>query len=69
MSERVVSKVSDPAVKNYWEKEFAKFPERLLPEIISPVLNKIGSYLTNRPLLIYALRLLTRPKSNLDYLQ
>ena len=47
---QIVKRVSDPVVRHYWEKEFAEYPARLLPEIISPVQNKIGAYLTNRPL-------------------
>jgi len=47
---RIIRQVRDPLVRHYWEKEFASFPERLLPEIVSPVQNKIGAYLANRPL-------------------
>lgn len=46
----IVENVGDPVVRNYWEKEFAAFPERILAEVVSPVQNKIGAYLTNRPL-------------------
>lgn len=45
---RMVNNVKDPFVRHYWEKEFAAFPERLRAEVISPVQNKIGAYLTNR---------------------
>lgn len=47
---RVVGRVSDPVVRHYWEREFAAIPDRLLPEVISPVQNKVGAYLVNRPL-------------------
>ncbi len=46
----IVRKVSDPVVRHYWDKEFAAFPARLLPEVVSPIQNKIGAYLSNRPL-------------------
>jgi len=48
--ERIVSRVSDPVVRHYWQREFAAFPERLLPEIVSPVQNKVGAYLTSNAL-------------------
>jgi len=47
---KVVKRAADPVVRHYWEQEFAAIPERLLPEVLSPVQNKIGAYLTNRPL-------------------
>ncbi len=46
--ERVVRNLSDPFVRHYWEREFAAFPERLRAEVISPVQNKVGAYLSNR---------------------
>lgn len=48
--QRMVRNISDPFVRHYWEREFAAFPERLRAEVISPVQNKIGAYLSNRPL-------------------
>ncbi len=47
---RLVNNINDPFVRHYWEKEFAAFPERMRTEVISPVQNKIGAYLSNRPL-------------------
>jgi hypothetical protein len=47
---RITRHISDPVVRHYWEKEFASIPPRLLPEVVSPVQNKIGAYLSNRPL-------------------
>jgi hypothetical protein len=47
---RVVKRCRDPLVRNYWQQEFAAYPPRLLPEIISPAQNKVGAYLSNRPL-------------------
>lgn len=48
--QRVIERVSDPVVKHYWQKEFTKIPKRELGNVLSPVQNKIGAYLTNRPL-------------------
>jgi len=39
--QQVVAQISDPVMKNFWEKEFAKWSERFVSEAISPILNKI----------------------------
>ena len=46
----MVKRVSDPLVRNYWEREFVGFSERLRAEVVSPVLNKVGAFLTNQAL-------------------
>ena len=46
--QHIVRRVSDPMVRYYWEKEFAGFPDRLRAEVVSPVQNKVGAYLSNR---------------------
>lgn len=48
--DRMVRDISDPVVNHYWTKEFSAFPDKLLAEVVSPVQNKIGAYLTNRAL-------------------
>ena len=47
---RIVNKVNDPVVRDYWEREFTGYSDRFRAEVISPIQNKIGAYLTNRPL-------------------
>jgi len=59
----IVKNVSDPLVRNYWEKEFTAFHNRQIGEVISPVLNKIGAYLTHIPLR----NMLGQPKSKCDF--
>ena len=44
---KIVSKIQDPLVKNFWTKEFASFNERYKQEAVSPILNKIGQFLSN----------------------
>jgi len=48
--DHIIRRIKDPVVKHYWQAEFNAFPMRLLPEIVSPVQNKIGAYLTNQAL-------------------
>lgn len=42
----VVKDIKDPLVKNFWVKEFANFNDRYRQEAISPILNKIGQFLS-----------------------
>ncbi len=60
--EGVIKHVSDPAVRRFWEREFAQMPVRLRGEAISPVLNKIGHFISS-PLLR---NIVGQPRSTLD---
>lgn len=44
---RVVRKITDPIVKRFWEDEFAKMDPRQRIEAISPILNKVGQFLSS----------------------
>lgn len=46
----VVQRLSDPAVRAFFEQEFEPMPTRLRAEAISPIQNKVGAYMTH-PLL------------------
>lgn len=43
---KVVSKVTDPVVKTFWVDEYPKWNERVLQEVISPIQNKVGQFLS-----------------------
>jgi CxxC-x17-CxxC domain-containing protein len=45
--DRVVEKVTDPVVKQFWVDEFTKWNERTLAEVISPIQNKVGQFLSS----------------------
>ncbi len=45
--ERVIEKVTDPVVKQFWSVEFAGWNERTLQEVISPIQNKVGQFTSN----------------------
>lgn len=45
---KVVSQLSDPVLKNFWEKEFGRMPDRLKAEAVSPIQNKVGQFVTAR---------------------
>ena len=48
--DKVVKGIEDPVVRLFWQKEFLKYPDRFLAEVISPLQNKIGAFLTNLPI-------------------
>jgi len=47
LRERVVAEVKDPVVKAFWGKEFPLYSRALQGEAMSPVLNKLGAFVSN----------------------
>lgn len=45
--EEVVSKVTDPGVRSFWNEEFAKWDERFMREATAAIQNKIGQFTSN----------------------
>jgi hypothetical protein len=44
---QVVSKLEDPVVHRFWTREFPSYGDNLRGEALSPVLNKLGSFIAN----------------------
>ncbi len=44
---QIVSKITDPTLKSFWVDEFDKMPPNLQKEAISPILNKVGQFVTS----------------------
>ncbi|MCX6766106.1 MAG: type IV secretion system DNA-binding domain-containing protein [Candidatus Moranbacteria bacterium] len=44
---RVVNKLTDPVVRSFWVDEFTKWNERVLQEVVSPIQNKVGQFLSS----------------------
>lgn len=44
---KVVSKLTDPLLKKYWESEFDAMSPSAMQEAISPILNKVGQFLSS----------------------
>jgi len=59
---KVVSELQDPVLKAFWEKEFAKMPDRLKAEAISPIQNKVGQFVTSRMIR----NIVGKPKSSIN---
>lgn len=45
--EKVVASIDDPVLKNFWLKEYNAMGERLQAEAISPILNKVGQFISS----------------------
>lgn len=43
---KVISNVQDPAVKSFWQTEFARYNERFQTEAIAPIQNKAGQFIS-----------------------
>jgi hypothetical protein len=48
--EWVVKQVTDPVVRNFWQKEFAAYDRRFRTEVIAPVQNKVGQLVMSPPI-------------------
>ncbi len=57
--DEALTRLTHPATREFWFKEFAKYPPRFRTEALAPVQNKLGAFLAQPPLY----RILTRPKA------
>jgi len=59
---KIIPQLADPVLKNFWEKEFERMPDRLRAEAISPIQNKVGQFVTSRMIR----NIIGKPKSTVD---
>ncbi len=59
---RLIDHLQDPVLKNFWVNEFNKMPDKQREEAISPILNKVGQFVTS-PLIR---RIIGKPKSSMQ---
>lgn len=46
--DKIVEKLSDQVLKNFWMYEFAKMSPQMRSEAVSPILNKVGQFLSSQ---------------------
>lgn len=46
--DKVVDRLADPVLKNFWINEFGKMSPQMKSEVISPILNKVGQFLSSQ---------------------
>jgi len=61
--EKVVEKIQDPLIKSRWLNEYNKLDQRQQNETISPILNKVGQFLSS-PVIR---NIVGQPKSSIDF--
>ncbi len=44
---KVIANITDPVVRSFWTDEFPKWNDRVLQEVIAPIQNKVGQFLTS----------------------
>jgi len=59
---KIMEKVNDKSLTNFWEEEFDRMPDRLQKEAIAPIQNKVGQFVTS-PLVR---RIISSPKSSIS---
>ncbi len=59
---KAVAQISDPVIKSFWEKEFAKMPDKLRAEAVSPIQNKVGQFISSK----MVRNIVGQPKSSID---
>lgn len=60
---QVVRKITDPVVKSFWVNEFEKWTDKQRQEAISPILNKVGQFLSSSIIR----NIVGQPKSSFDF--
>lgn len=45
--EKVVSQLTNPTLKNFWNNEFDRMEQRFQNEAVSPILNKVGQFISS----------------------
>ncbi len=43
---KVIEKIQDPVVKQFWVEEYSKYPDKFQTEAIAPIQNKVGQFLS-----------------------
>ncbi|HVF69652.1 MAG TPA: type IV secretion system DNA-binding domain-containing protein [Xanthomonadales bacterium] len=59
---KAMTHIDDPVLKSFWEGEFANMTEKLRAESISPILNKVGQFISSR----FIRNIISSPKSTID---
>ncbi len=59
---KIVGKLNDSVLKNFWINEYEKMPDRLKAEAVSPIQNKVGQFVTSKMIR----NIIGKPKSSVD---
>ncbi len=45
--QKTLEKLSDPVLRNFWQREYEQMSEKMMTESISPILNKVGQFVSS----------------------
>lgn len=45
--DKVVDRIQDPIIREFWQNEFSSFDSKFRTEAVSPILNKVGQFLSS----------------------
>lgn len=62
---RIVEKIHDPVIKSFWDNEFARMPDSLKAEAVSPIQNKVGQFVSAKMIR----NIVGHPKSSINFQQ
>jgi hypothetical protein len=48
--QQIVGRVSHPEVRKFWDTEFERYSKQYRQEMVAPILNKLGQFLTSLPI-------------------
>lgn len=60
--DKIVEKVKDPVIRDFWVNEFAQYDAKFRTEAVSPILNKVGQFLATATIR----NIVGQPKSKLN---
>jgi hypothetical protein len=58
----ITSRLEDPVLRSFWEQEFANMTDKLRTEAISPILNKVGQFISSQ----FTRSVIGSPKSSIS---
>lgn len=58
----IVSRLEDPVLRSFWENEFAGMTDKLRTEAISPILNKVGQFVSSQ----FTRSVISSPRSSIS---
>lgn len=59
---KVMPKISDVVIRNFWQAEFDKMPDKLKAEAVSPIQNKVGQFVSSKMIR----NIIGNPKSSIN---
>lgn len=60
--DKIVDQVKDPIIREFWKNEFSSFDSKFRTEAVSPILNKVGQFLSSSTIR----NIVGQPKSTID---